>query len=226
LGSVNSWEIAEGLHDAVVLVIDNKGSAAHHVSAVSHLSATAADLARGSGFLNITIRTQGLESSNGLLGLGQLLNGVVHDQRNFWNCVNVVAASLHERGQGRGSQGRGDGIALLVGVDLSVPSSPGLGRGEHPTLAALVTKGTLSSAGGTTTGHTGDTRHGSTGSPRLGGVAHTGFELHGIRLPGVLANVCVHKLDNVLTNGGQENRGLNHLGHGFIGVPFELTYCY
>ena len=56
-------------------------------------------------------------------------------------------------------------MSLLVGVDLSVPSSVGLEGSEHSTLSALVTEGTLSGSGGTRATDSGNTSDGSTGSP-------------------------------------------------------------
>lgn len=40
----------------------------------------------------------------------------------------------HHKGRnGRGSQGRADGIALLGCVDPAVPAAPGFSRGKHAT---------------------------------------------------------------------------------------------
>jgi hypothetical protein len=52
--------------------------------------------------------------------------------------------------------------SLLTLVDLDVPLSPDLGRGEHATGTAHVTEGSLTSTVGTTTRDTGNTRDSTT----------------------------------------------------------------
>lgn len=54
-----------------------------------------------------------------------------------------MSSGLNEGNDGRGSDGSGNGVSLLSHVDSSVPSSPHLDRGEHSTLSALITEGTL-----------------------------------------------------------------------------------
>ena len=56
-------------------------------------------------------------------------------------------------------------MSLLVQVDLSVPSSEDLEGGEHSTLAALVTEGTLAGSGSTRATDSGNTSDGSSGTP-------------------------------------------------------------
>jgi hypothetical protein len=48
-----------------------------------------------------------------------------------------------ELGDSGGSEGRCNGVSLLGLVNLLVPLSPGLKWGEHATLTAHVTEGTL-----------------------------------------------------------------------------------
>ncbi len=76
-----------------------------------------------------------------------------------------MTSGENERSHGGGSNSGGNGVSLLVQVDLSVPSSVGLEGSEHSTLAALVTEGTLAGSGGTRATNTGDTCDGTTGSP-------------------------------------------------------------
>lgn len=56
------------------------------------------------------------------------------------------------------------GDSLLALVDLDVPLSPDLGRGEHATGSAHVTEGSLTSTVSTTTRDTRDTGNSTTWS--------------------------------------------------------------
>jgi len=80
---------------------------------------------------------------------------------------------------------------LLVDVDLAMPAPPGLGGGKHTPTAAHVAEGSLPRPVGSAAWHTGDTRHGAPGSPRLGTALHACLELDGVRLPLVLGQVGV-----------------------------------
>lgn len=108
-------------------------------------------------------------------------------------------------------------IVLLAKVDLLVPLPPDLGRGEHTTGTALVTKGSLTSAVSTTTRDTGDTGNSATcrtlneplkprkkitlvtfsnrpptGTPGLGRSLFTGLLAHSIGLSLVLRDTGVN----------------------------------
>lgn len=54
-----------------------------------------------------------------------------------------MSSGEHQGSDSGGSYSGGDGMSLLVGVDLFVPSSVGLERSEHSTLSAHVTEGSL-----------------------------------------------------------------------------------
>ena len=103
-------------------------------------------------------------------------------------------------------------MSLLALVDLAVPLAPGLEGSEHTTLAAHVTEGGLPGAVRTATGDTGDTGHGATGTPRLGGGLVTGLGGDRVRLAVVLRHVGVHHRDDVRTDGGREDGGERSLG--------------
>ena len=76
----------------------------------------------------------------------------------------------HDQGRhAGGGDGRADGVAALVHIDLAMPAAPGLGGGEHAATAAHVAEGSLAGAVGSTTTNTGDTRNGTSGAPRLSG---------------------------------------------------------
>lgn len=61
-----------------------------------------------------------------------------------------------------GTRGMSCPNSLLTLVDLDVPLSPNLGRGEHSTGTAHVTKGSLTGTVRTTTRDTGNTRDSTT----------------------------------------------------------------
>mmetsp|Transcript_35960 Transcript_35960/g.42953 ORF Transcript_35960/g.42953 Transcript_35960/m.42953 type:complete len:144 (+) Transcript_35960:751-1182(+) len=107
---------------------------------------------------------------------------------------------------GRGQRGS-DGISLLCGVDLTMPSPPGLGRSKHPTSTTHVTEGTLSRTGCTSTTNTGNTGYGTTGSPGGSGYVLTSVDGDGVGLTFVFGHVGVDELDNVRTDGGCEYLG-------------------
>jgi hypothetical protein len=81
---------------------------------------------------------EGLEKS-----LGGINIEAINNQWELWNFLDSVTTSLDEWCAGGGSQSRSNGVSLLVGVNLSVPSSPDLERGEHVTFTAHVTEGSL-----------------------------------------------------------------------------------
>jgi len=127
-----------------------------------------------------------------------------------------VSTGHDEGGDGRGGKGRGNSVSLLVDVDLSVPSSPGAGGGEHSSTTAHVSEGSLSSTVCTTTGNSGNTGYGTTSTPRDGRGLCTCPLSHRVGDSGVLAKVGLHILYNVRSDGGvQHGRGGN--------LPYHLT---
>lgn len=63
-------------------------------------------------------------------------------------------------------------MSSLLEVNLSMPSSPSSERMSHSAGSAHVSVGTLSRSVGSGTSHSGNSGHGSTGSPRQGGGLH------------------------------------------------------
>ena len=110
------------------------------MAAIPHLALTRAESARVGDLDDISVGAEGLEESDGLLGLGDLLDLGGDDEGDFVNLLDAVAAGEDERGESRGSQSRDDGESALVLVDLDVPLAPGLGGGEHATTSAHVTE--------------------------------------------------------------------------------------
>ena len=99
------------------------------------------------------------------------------------------------------------GYLLVALVDLDVPPTPDLGRGEHATGAAHVTEGSLTGTVGTTTRDTGNTGNSTTSSPRLSRGLVTSLLADGVWLALVLGHTSVHLLDDIRSDGAQENRG-------------------
>lgn len=140
--SVNTWEVAGGsLQVGVLVTVHNKWTLGHGEAGVSHLVEASAGGLGGTDSSQVLGDTDGLEGSEE--GLGGVNVEGVHDKWELWHAVNVVTSGKDEWGNSGGSQGGGNGVSLLVGVDLSVPLSPGLEWGKHATLAAHVTEGSL-----------------------------------------------------------------------------------
>ena len=140
---LDTGEVAERLNDAVVLVVDDKGTTALAVTAVPELALARAELA-GVGHLdNVRVRLEALEESDSLLGLGERLGLAGDDEGNLLDLLDAVATGQDERRESGRSKGGDDSEAALVLVDLDVPLAPGLGGGEHATATAHVTEGSL-----------------------------------------------------------------------------------
>jgi hypothetical protein len=93
----------------------------------------------------------------------------------------------------------------LVHADLAVPSSPGLGGGEHSTTTAHVSEGTLASTVSTATRYTRNTRDGATSTPRFGRRLVSGVFRDSVGLSLVLGHASVDVVDNVRTDGSSQN---------------------
>lgn len=186
---LNTGNVAESLDDTGVLVVDNKGTTALGVAAVAELANTGTDLARVGDLDNVVVGVDGLEESDGLLGLGQALGGVSNNEGDLLELLDAVTTGEDERGDSSGSQSRGGSVTLLVLVGLDEPSAPELGGGEHVTTTDHVTESGLTGSVGTTTADTGDTGNGTTGTPGLSRGLVTSLARDGVRLTLVLGNV-------------------------------------
>jgi hypothetical protein len=76
-----------------------------------------------------------------------------------------------------------------------MPLPPDLQGSEHARFTAHVTKGGLTSTGGTGATDSGNTGDGTSGTPRLGGVFSASLEEDGVTLSAVLGKLGVHELD-------------------------------
>lgn len=117
-----------------------------------------------------------------------------------------MSLGLDQRGHaGRSDRGH-DGEPLLVHIDATVPTAPGLGRGEHASTAAHVAEGSLAGTVSATASDTGNTGDSATSSPGLGGRLVSGLLAHGVRLATVALDQLVHVVDDVRADGCLEDR--------------------
>jgi len=211
VGNVDAWQVTEALEDAIILGVDDEWTTTDDVSSVSQLTLTGTELLGGSRLFDVVVGTNGLEELNGVLGLANRLDGVVDDAWDLSDFRDSVTTGHHERWESRGGQCRHSGVPPLVDIDLSVPSTPDLGWGEHTSTSAHVTEGTLAGPGGTATWDTRNTCDGTAGTPRLGWSLHTSLLVDGVCLSLVLRHVDVNKLHDIRTDWcgehGWENSG-------------------
>jgi hypothetical protein len=198
-------QVTESLDETVVFVVDNERTTTLSVTTVTELTLTGTELARVGDLDDISVGVDRLQESNSFLGLGQLLNRVSNDKRNFLDLLNTVTTGHDQRGKSRSGQSGSSGETLLVQVGLDVPLSPGLGRSEHTTATTHVTESGLTSTVSTGTVDTRNTSNSTTSTPRFGRGLLTSLGRNGIRLTLVLGHVGVDKVDNVRTNGGLED---------------------
>ena len=93
IDELNTGEVAKRLDDAVVLVVDDKGTAALAVTPVPHLALTRAELARVRDLDDIGVSVQGLEQSDSLLGLLVGLDSRVDNKGNLVDLLDAVTTS-------------------------------------------------------------------------------------------------------------------------------------
>lgn len=161
----DTWDIAEGFDNTVVVVVDNARTEFLYVSAASHGAFTGASTSGGVNAFDIVPSAEGFEYIDGLFGLLVSFDVVRDNERNFWDVIDLMAFSHDESWYTGGGDSRGHSVTTLVDVTLFVPFSPGFEWSEHATTAAHVTESGLAGAVGTATAYTWDTGHGATGSP-------------------------------------------------------------
>jgi hypothetical protein len=131
----------DSLDVGVLVTVDNKGTLGHGETGVSLLVGTSTKGLGGANSLHVLGGTNLFKSSE--KGLGGVNVEGVDDERELRHGVNVVTSGQNEGSDSGGGEGGGDGVSLLVLVDLAVPLSPDLKGGEHATLTAHVTEGSL-----------------------------------------------------------------------------------
>jgi hypothetical protein len=154
---LNTREVTETLDETRVVLVAHKWAATHGVATVTPLTTASAKLLGGSALLNIIVSTDSLKDLDSGLGLVNGLNVVSDNKWDLWELAHFVTTCLNESWESRSSESRSGSITALVFIDAAVPSAPYLGWGEHATLAAHVTEGTLTGSVGTTTRDTRDT---------------------------------------------------------------------
>lgn len=212
---LNSRDVSEGLDQGDVgTAVDDEGSTAGSVASVSELSLSGTDLDGVDDLLDITPGSGVSEESDGLLGAFDLLDGVADDEGEFGEVIDSVSSGLDEGEDGGSGDGSGHGVSLLLEVASSVPSPPDADGGEHASLAAHVTEGTLAVPAGSTATNSGNTGDCAACSPGLSGVLHTGMEVDGVTLTTVLGDVGVDEVDDIGSDSGGEDGGEDDLGLG------------
>lgn len=211
---VDAGDVSEGSYDTVVLGIHDAWSEFLDVLAVAHLTSASSHASGGVDSLDIVPSTDGLEKVDSLFGLLELLSAVADNKRDFWDVVDHVTLGHDERWDTSSSDGAGHSKSSLVDVAPFVPSPPGLEWSEHATASAHITERSLSTAVGTATSDTRDTSDSSTGTPGLGTGLLASNLLHSGGLSGILAQVGVHKVDNVRSDRRAEYGRRGNLASG------------
>ena len=208
VAGVNTGEVPGASLDVRVTVsVDDQGSLAHGEAGVAVLSLSVSHLLGFADSVEVLLGSELVEGGEERSG-GCGVDGI-GDEGQLGDIVDTVTTGHDERSAGSGGEGGGDGVSLLVGVDLSVPFSPDLEGSEHATLAALVTERGLAGTVGTGAGNTGNSSNGTTGTPGLGRVLVTLEVEHTVGLSLVLGHVGVDESNDIVTDGGGE-----HGGHG------------
>jgi hypothetical protein len=217
IGNINTRQVADGLVGGLLAVgVDKERTTSHHISAVAGLALAGSDLLAVLCSLYILCNAELLEGGSGLLGLGDTLQAR-DNQWDLWEVRHAVASCLDERRDCGGGEGGNQGISALVHVDVSVPSAPDLGWGEHATLSAHVTECTLAASVRTTAGNSGNTCNGSAGAPRLCRGLLTSMLGDSVGLAVVLGDVGVHKVHDVASDWCSQDGWQGYCRQGKIG---------
>jgi len=215
----NTGDVSDGSDEGDVLVVVNeKRSSSEAVSLVSELTLTSSDgLGVGNSF-DIFVGTESLQQSNGISGLLNTFDLIFDDQRKVGDVGDSVSSSHDEGSNSGSSKSSSNGVSLLLDVDLSVPSSPGLEGSEHSTLSAGVGEGTLSSSGSTRSTDSWNSGDSTTWSPGFSGVLHTGMDEDSVSLSNVLGDLVMDELDDIKSDGSSADSGESDLVDDLGGV--------
>jgi len=219
IADFNTWDVSDGSEESdVFVVVNEKWALTELVSSVSELAFTSSDdLSVGNSF-NIFVGTESLQESNDVSGLFDTFDLVVNNQWEVGDTADSVASSQNERSQSGSSQGSSDGVSLLLDVDFSVPSSPGLQWSEHSTFSTRVGEGTLSGSGSTTSTNSWYSCDGTTWTPRDSGVLHTSLSEDSVSLTGVLGDLIMDKSDDIESDGSSADSWKGNLVEDLLGV--------
>jgi len=219
IADFNTWDVSNSSEEGNVLVVVNKeGTLTEFVSSVSELSFTSSDgLSVGDSF-DVFVSTESLQEGNNISGLFNTFDLVINNQWEVGDSANSVTSGQNEGSQSRSSQGSSDGMSLLLDVDLSVPSSPCLQWSEHSTFSTRVGESTLSSSGSTTSTDSWYSCDGTTGTPRDGGMLHTGVDENSVSLTGVLRDLVVDKSYDIESDWSSAYSWKSDLAEDLLGV--------
>jgi hypothetical protein len=207
LAEINARDVTESTSKtALVIVVDHKRTTTLDVTTTTPLALTSTDATRGNDTLDIIISTDGLEALDGILGLLDLGNRIVaDDKRNLRDVLDLVAASDHKSRDGRSSDGRDDSIATELKIHTTVDATEGsLGR-VHVTTTSHVTKSSLTATVSTATSNTRDTCNSTTSTPGLSRVHQTNTGIDTVSLMVILVEVAVNNVDDITTDGCTEH---------------------
>lgn len=216
VGNVNTWDVSEGVGKTVVVGVDNQRTLSLDKSSVSQLSLTGSDLLGLDDSDNVLVGTKSLQDGNGVLGLRDGLEVVGDNQWQLSDLLDSVASGQNQRSDGGSGNSRSGSVTLFVLVNLHVPSSPGLGRGEHTTTSTHVTESSLTGTVGTTTTNSWNSGDGTTGTPGLSGGLVTSLLRNSVSLSLVLVNSGENRVNNVGSNWSSEHSWQRQLGGGLL----------
>ena len=223
VASVNSGQVSRVLVNVGIFIVEDKeGSLSHGESGVSEFTLTGSHVLGSTDSSEISGGTESLES--GEHGTGGLVRVKVGNHGEFGDGVNSVSSGENEGSASGGSEASSDGVSLLLGVDLSVPFSPGSEGSEHATLSAHVTESGLSSSGGTRSGNSGNTSDSTSSTPRLGGVLMSLLVENTVSLTSVLSHVGVAEGNDIISDGSRENGGHSGLSGDGNNLLFSSVY--
>lgn len=191
----------------VFIGVDNQRSFSNSESLVSEFSFSGSEALGVGDFLDIFVHGESLEESNGFLGLFVRFKLVFNNEGEFGNLFTFVSSGHHEGGNSRSGKSGGNSVSLLVDIDFSMPSSPHLKGSEHSTLSTHITESGLSSSVGSGSRNSGNTGDGTSGTPRFGGVLHTGVLGDSVGLSGILRKIFVDEGHDIKSDGGGQDSG-------------------
>lgn len=151
-------------------VVDDERAKSLTMTTVAHFTSASAKLLRCMDLEDIFVRINSSEESDSFFCLCEVCEmGIGNDERDFENFLNAMSTSEDEGGNCSGGNSRGNGVTLLIEVDLDVPFSPCLCGCETTSTTAHVTKGSLSRAVSSSTTDTRDTSNSSSSTPGFSG---------------------------------------------------------
>jgi len=123
----NTGDVSNGSEESdVFIAVDKERASSKVVSLVSEFTLTSSDgLGVGNSF-NIGVGTESLQESNGVLSLFNTFDLIIDDQRKIGDVLDSVTSGEDKGSDGGSSKSSGNGVSLLLDVDFSMESSPGL----------------------------------------------------------------------------------------------------